>query len=257
MTGHPSPLLSFDDMLTLIDDRSAALRAAAWTAGLTARVPACPNWSVADLVTHLGEVHLLWAAVVSAGPAAGPPEPSAVGDRKPRGDVLAWLAGATGKLIQALREAGPDRGCWTWWESSGAPMTSGAVARHQVHEAAIHAVDAQQAAGITEVLPALVAADGIAEFLTVELPTNGAWPHDPARILLDTGESRAWLLQLGRDGVKVSLQADEAVSPAGTTVTASPSDLVLALYRRQGHAAMKVTGDVKAFEWLLEWPNLD
>ena len=136
-------------------------------------------------------------------------------------------------------------------------MTSGAVARHQVHEAAIHAVDAQQAAGITEVLPALVAADGIAEFLTVELPTNGAWPHDPARILLDTGESRAWLLQLGRDGVKVSLQADEAVSPAGTTVTASPSDLVLALYRRKGHAAMKVTGDVKAFEWLLEWPNLD
>lgn len=137
-------------------------------------------------------------------------------------------------------------------------MTSGAVARHQVHEAAIHAVDAQQAAGITEVLPALVAADGVAEFLTVELPTNGAWPHDPARILLDTGESGVWLLNLGRDGVKVSLQSGEAVSgAASTTVTASPNDLVLALYRRQGPAAMKIAGDVKAFEWLLEWPNLD
>jgi uncharacterized protein (TIGR03083 family) len=257
MTDHPSPLLSFDDMLALIGDRSAALRTAASAAGLTARVPSCPNWSVADLAGHLGEVHLLWAAVVTAGPSASPPDRSVVGDTTPHGDVLAWLADATSKLVRALRAAGPDRGCWTWWESSGAPMTSGAVARHQVHEAAIHALDAQQAAGVPEPLPAQVAADGVAEFLSVELPTNGPWPHDPARILLDTGATGAWLLNLGRDGVRVSVQADDAISPAGTTVTASPSDLVLALYRRQGPAAMKVTGDAKAFERLLEWPNLD
>jgi uncharacterized protein (TIGR03083 family) len=257
MTGYPPPLLSFDDMLALIEDRSAALRAAAPAAGLTARVPACPNWSVADLVSHLGEVHLLWAAVATAGPSASPPERSAVGDTTPHGDVLDWLADATGKLVQALGAAGPDRGCWTWWESSGAPMTSGAVARHQVHEAAIHALDAQQAAGISEALPAHVAADGVAEFLTVELPTNGAWPHDPARIVLDTGEHGAWLLNLGRDGVRVSLLSGDEISPAGSTVTASPSDLVLALYRRQGHAGMRVAGDAKTFERLLEWPNLD
>ena len=57
--------LSFDDMLALIDDRSAALREAAAQAGLAAQVPGCPDWTVSDLVAHLGEVQLFWAAVVT------------------------------------------------------------------------------------------------------------------------------------------------------------------------------------------------
>ena len=36
------------------------------------------------------------------------------------------------KATSALREAGPDRGCWTWRGTSQSPQTSGAVARHQV-----------------------------------------------------------------------------------------------------------------------------
>ncbi|MGH3408862.1 MAG: maleylpyruvate isomerase N-terminal domain-containing protein, partial [Streptosporangiaceae bacterium] len=49
---------TFTEWLTLIEDRSAALRAAVDEAGLTARVPGCPDWSVRDLVSHLGEVQL-------------------------------------------------------------------------------------------------------------------------------------------------------------------------------------------------------
>ena len=65
--------------------------------------------------------------------------------RLPRATCLAWSADATDRLILELRNAGPNRMCWTWWEASGAPMTSGAVARHQIQEAAVHAYDAQQA----------------------------------------------------------------------------------------------------------------
>jgi len=260
MTTFPAPVLSFDDQLAHIASRSEALRTAAAAAGPQARVPTCPDWSVADLVTHLGEVHLFWSAVVSAGPASGPPDESLVGDRTPHGELLQWSATATARLIGALQEAGPDRGCWTWWESAGAPMTAGAVARHQVQEAAVHALDAQLAAGRPQALPAAVAADGVGEHLTVELPTNGNWPHDPVRLVLDAGDGGVWLIDLGRTGVRVSPLADPgaAVDAApATTVTANPADLVLAFYRRPGHGPVHVSGDAKTFERLLEWPNLD
>ena len=256
MTESSAPALSFDDQLACIADRSAALRAAAVTAGLDARVPACPDWSVADLVTHLAEVHLFWSAVVAAGPADGPPDPASV-DRTVHGDLLDWSAAATAKMIAALREAGPERGCWTWWGSAGAPMTAGAVARHQVQEAAVHALDAQQAAGRPEPLPPAVAADGVGEHLAVELPTNGAWPHDPARIVLAAGDGGTWLLDLGRPGVKVSRQAGAVPAAVAATITGSPEDFVLAFYRRKGSAGLHVTGDAKALERLLEWPSLD
>jgi len=142
MATVAGPVLSFDDQLGYIADRSQALRAAAAAAGSEARVPSCPDWSVSDLVAHLGAVQLFWTAVVAAGPATDPPDQRQVGDQTPRGDLLEWSAAATAGLLGALRAAGPDRECWTWWQSAGAPMTAGAVARHQVQEAAVHALDA-------------------------------------------------------------------------------------------------------------------
>jgi uncharacterized protein (TIGR03083 family) len=261
MTTLPAtPVLSFDEQLRHIADRSAALRIAAAAAGQDARVPSCPDWSVADLVAHLGEVHLFWTAVVSAGPASGPPDESLIGDRTPHGDLLDWSASATASLIGALRAAGPDRGCWTWWESAGAPMTAGAVARHQVQEAAVHALDAQLAAGQAQALPHAVAADGVGEHLTVELPTNGAWPHDPEQLVLDAGDGGIWLVDLGRTGARVSALAspgDTAGAGPAATVSAAPEDFVLVFYRRPGSGEMHVSGDAKAFQRLLDWPNLD
>jgi uncharacterized protein (TIGR03083 family) len=134
---------SFGDLLSLIEDRSAALRTAVAGAPVLAPVPGCPDWSVHDLVAHLGEVQRFWAAVVAAGPADGPPGDDVPGCT-PDDDLLAWSAGSTAMLIGALRQAGPDRGCWTWWTASGAPATSGAVARHQVQEAAVHGRDARR-----------------------------------------------------------------------------------------------------------------
>ncbi len=249
------PELSYSDMLSLIADRSAALRAAAADAGLTARVPGCPDWSVEDLVAHLGAVHLFWAAVVAAGPADGPPEDEVVGDQKPHGDLLDWSTKATAALVSALHDATPDSGCWAWWGSSGAPMTAAAVARHQVQEAGVHAFDAEQAAvGAAASLPESVAADGVGEYLTVELPTNGPWPHDPAAIRLETGTGGSWLVRLGPDGATVT--QDPSSGRADATVTADPADMVLAFYRRTPHD-LTIDGDAALVTRLLDWPNLD
>jgi uncharacterized protein (TIGR03083 family) len=249
--------LSFPDALALVQDRSDALRAAAAKAGQAAQVPGCPDWTVQDLVAHLGEVQLFWAATVAAGPAEGPPGDDVVGDTEPHGDLLEWSAAATAVLISALRAAGPDRMCWTWWESSGAPMTSGAVARHQVQEAGVHAYDAQQAAGHGQPLPAAVAADGVSEYLTVELPTNGPWPYEPATVILETGPGGSWLLDLGPHGVRVLRGDDHGDVKPSVTVTADPGDMVLAFYRRDLPGELQVEGDSELVPQLLAWPNLD
>jgi uncharacterized protein (TIGR03083 family) len=127
---------AFEDLLALVEDRSAALRSSvASSADLDIRVPSCPDWSLRDLVEHLAKVHQFWAAAVAAGPSEKPPTVVPVDDTLPAGP-LARSAAATEGLIAALRAAGPAAGCWTWWGGSGVPMTSGAVARHQVQEAA-------------------------------------------------------------------------------------------------------------------------
>jgi uncharacterized protein (TIGR03083 family) len=248
--------LNFSDMVALVEDRSAALRAAAAQAGFAARVPGCPDWQVFDLIAHLGEVQLFWAAVVGAGEADGPPSDDVVGDTEPHGDLLTWSAEATSRLAAELREAGPDRMCWTWWESSGAPMTSGAVARHQVQEAAVHAYDAEQAAGHGEPLPPAVAADGVGEYLTVELPTNGPWPYEPATVVLETGPGGNWLIDLGPLGARVLRGADHGDAKPVVTVTADPSDMVLAFYRRSYPGELDVEGDSELLPQLLTWPDL-
>lgn len=250
--------LSFPAALALIDDRSAALRAAAATAGMTTRVPGCPDWTIADLLAHLGEVQLFWAADVAAGPATGPPAADAVGDREPHGDLLGWSAEATARLLAALTDAGPDRMCWTWWEEAAvAPNTAGAVARHQVQEAGVHAFDAQQAGGHAEPLPWAVATDGVAEYLTVELPTNGPWPYEPGTVVLETGAGGTWLVSLGPEGVHVLEGGAHGHVHRSATVSADPSDMVLSFYRRDIGHPLQVDGDPDLVAQLLAWPNLD
>jgi uncharacterized protein (TIGR03083 family) len=250
--------LSFPDMLALIDDRSAALRQAAAEAGFAAPVPCCPDWAVSDLVAHLGQVQLFWAATVAVGPAVAPPAEELVGDTEPHGDLLQWSAEATARLIGALQEAGPDQLCWTWWEATAAvPSTSRAVARHQVQEAGVHAFDAQRAAGQDHPLPPALAADGVNEFITVELPTNGPWPYEPATIILEAGTGGSWLLDLGTHGVHVLTGDDHGDAKPSATVTADPSDLVLAFYRRNLARDLQIDGDAELVPQLLNWPNLD
>ncbi|MEU4564060.1 maleylpyruvate isomerase family mycothiol-dependent enzyme [Actinoplanes sp. NPDC023936] len=238
----------FPELLSLIESRSAALREAA--VDLTAQVPGCPGWTVRDLVTHVGRVQRFWASAVRAGAAAGPPP--APGD--PSGELLIWFDESTPLLVDALRAAGPGAPSWAWWPPSAAPHTVGAIARHQVQEAAVHAFDAQEAIGKPEPLPAAVAVDGVGEFLEVCLGSRGAWPHRPARVELQALEGPSWTVDLSPAGVTV----DPAASGAPVTrMQGRASDLVLALYRRIGLADVRVDGDREVAEQIREWCVVD
>jgi uncharacterized protein (TIGR03083 family) len=252
---------SFADMLKIIENRSAALRAAASAAGPDARVPCCPDWSVRDLVAHLGEVQRFWAAVVTAGSVAAPPGDEDIRDREPGDDLIAWSAASTDELVRALGQAGQDRPCWTWWRDSGAPEDSGAVARHQVQEAGVHAFDAQAAAGPAGPLPDDVAADGIGEFLTVGMASMGPWPFGPGRVALAAADGPAWLVDVSEAGAQAEEVAPGGRPEADAWLRGTASDLVLALYGRHPELGpdrgLVIDGDRELASRLLNWTSND
>jgi uncharacterized protein (TIGR03083 family) len=244
---------AFPELMSLVDERSAALREAVAAApDLEARVPGCPDWTLRDLVRHVGAVQRFWSVVVRAGAADGPPPPEARGDMEPHGDLLEWSAESTRLLLAALREVGPDAGCWTWWRESDAPATAGAVARHQVQEAAVHAYDAQEAIGETSPIPAGVAVDSVAEFLLVTLGAEGAWPHRPARVVFAATEGPSWTVDLTPEGAKLSPAAS---GDPVATVHGTASDLILALFGRVPAGDLRIDGDASVFAEIRAWAD--
>jgi uncharacterized protein (TIGR03083 family) len=249
----------FPDLLRLIDERSAAFVAAAAAApDLDARVPTCPDWTLSDLVRHLGTGRRAWAATVAAGPAAtakAAPRDASEPPRE-REALAAWLTASTRELLDALREAGPDRGCWTWWSTSQSPQTCRAVARHQLQEIAVHTYDAQLTAGAPRPLPDEVALDGAEEFLTTCCANTTPWPHQPAALDFHTTEGRSWRLDLSPSGARVTRLtggAPEAPSPPTVSARGTAGDVVLVLYGRLPLTALHLEGDPTPFHLLRDW----
>ncbi|MEU6252558.1 maleylpyruvate isomerase N-terminal domain-containing protein [Streptomyces sp. NPDC047043] len=109
MTQTPS----FEELLSLIEDRSTALgKAAAAATELDVRVPSCPDWSLRNLITHLTGVQHFWAAAVAAGPSEQPPTVA---------EPPTELPAATAALVAALRDSGPEARCWTGGVCPGHP----------------------------------------------------------------------------------------------------------------------------------------
>ena len=151
-----------------------------------------------------------------------------------------------------MREAGPDRGCWTWWGRSRAPATSGAVARHQIQEIAVHTYDAQLTQGAAQPLPTDVAVEGVDEFLTTVSATTVPWPFKPATIDLHATEGGSWRLTLNADGVRCDDLAADA-EPGATAMRGAASELVLCFYERIPLDGLEFTGDTEPVEQLAAW----
>ncbi|MFF4019245.1 maleylpyruvate isomerase family mycothiol-dependent enzyme [Streptomyces sp. NPDC001843] len=255
--------LEFSDLLRLIDERATAFRAAVASApSLDVPVPTCPGWTLFDLVRHLGEGRRKWAAIVAAGPADAPPARSVWGAPaapREREALLDWWTASAQQLLDALREYGPDRGCWTWWAASQSPQTAGAAARHQLQEIAVHTYDAQLTAGAPQPLPDEVALDGVDEFLSTCCATTSPWPHEPAVVDYHATEGRSWRLWLSADGARFArlpapgTTPGEAPDAVDASARGTAGELVLVMYDRIPVASLKVDGDGRLFDLLQAW----
>lgn len=263
---HKTPELP--ELLALLDERSAAFRAVIRSApDLDAKVPTCPEWTLLDLARHLGGGQRRWAAIAAAGPTDEDPAEalSQIGATAPREPeaLLTWLSESTRQLLDATREAGPDRGCWVWWGDTQSPRTCGAAARHQVYEVAVHTYDAQITAGAAQELPDEVAVDGIEEFLSTCGTTTVAWPYEAATVDVRVIDGPTWRVTLSADGASMSqLPKSDAASATGDLagpgsatafVKGTANDLMLAFYDRIPMTSVELGGDVHVIDLLRAW----
>jgi uncharacterized protein (TIGR03083 family) len=188
-------------------------------------VPSCPEWTLEDLAWHVGVVQHFWAVNVREG---NPSSPRETIDDELASDLdtfTAWCRNATRELLDALEEVGDEWPCWVWW---GEPALAGAVARHQVQEAAIHAWDGANALGLATPLAPAVAADGVGEFLHVH--------HNAIAVPAGAGVS----LHATDLDLVWRVGAEESVR-----VSASASTLVLFLNGRVPLEALEVVGNAQ------------
>ncbi|MFE6966257.1 maleylpyruvate isomerase N-terminal domain-containing protein [Agromyces sp. NPDC057679] len=254
--------LAFPDRLRLIDERSAAFQAAVAAApSLDMQMPTNPERTLFDHVQHVGMGRRKAAAIVAAGPADAPPEESAwgggTGAPREREALLAWWVESVEQLMSVLREAGPDRGCWTWWDDSPSPQTSGAWARRQLHEIAVHTYDVQLAGGAPQPIPEQIALDGFDDCQFTLCATTVAWPHEPATVEYHATESRSWRLRLSPDGAQVAhlapVAGEEDSDMTDASARGTASDLVLFFYGRIPLESLEFQGDRRIFDQLAAW----
>jgi uncharacterized protein (TIGR03083 family) len=223
--------LDFGERIDSIAAESRRLVDVVGISDLNAVVPSTPKWAVRDLAHHIGVVQWYWAQNVRAADV----ENRSGGELTPLpvdADLQAWLGWCTYSLLQALREAGPDAPCWTWWPS---PQTAGAVCRHQAQEVAVHRWDAEGVSGSSVPLAPALAADGVPEFVEIMIGADARSLTGTVTLTgIDTGNT--WPVGGAPSG---------GGPPRGRTaeLRATASDLVLMLYRRLPVPDEDVAGD--------------
>ncbi|MBG0852186.1 maleylpyruvate isomerase family mycothiol-dependent enzyme [Streptomyces spinoverrucosus] len=233
-------------------------------ADLSATVPTCPDWSLEQLVRHVGGA-LRWVdLLVRTRAQEMVPTDQVPGGSGPqaRGDAAAldaWLADSGDLAVSALREAGPAASVWSW---AGVP-DSGFWARRMTHEITVHRADAALAAGLPYEVAGDVAADAVDEWLEIVQFIQRVAPHEAAKELRGPGKSihlhatdagpelnAEWLVELTDEGVIWRRGHEKATVALRGPLTS----VLLAFYRRLplDSAEVEVLGERELLEFWLE-----
>jgi uncharacterized protein (TIGR03083 family) len=215
-------------------------------------IPTCPEWTLRQLVTHVGRAHR-WAAEITRTrsdafiPFREVPDGKLPNDRA---EQRAWLRAGAARIVDAVREAGSD----VVWSFTG-PTPAGFWIRRMAHETLVHRADAQLAAGTEpeQFIEAEVAADAIDEWLmlltdgilgnaderTKPLPVGaGLHIHATDDRLGGRGE---WMIRHDARGLTVEPGHDKG----DAALTGPAASLLLVLMRRRpvSDPAVTVYGD--------------
>jgi uncharacterized protein (TIGR03083 family) len=236
------------DFLESIRRESDLFYATADAADPTLAVPSCPDWTIADLIWHLGEVHWFWATAIETRAS----DPAQIDETKPprpseHRELIAWGRSQADRMIQILDATGDEVAVWTW-ALDESDHSVGFIRRHQVQEAAVHRWDIQTAA---KLVPAAIAtdaaSDSIDEFLAITLP----WCVRVDKPLPDTVHIHCtdtegeWLVH--GDGRVERVHARGAAAVRGAA-----SDVLLALFKRIPIENLEIIGDVALARLFIE-----
>jgi uncharacterized protein (TIGR03083 family) len=260
------PQLDYDRYDTELQAETRKLAQAVRDADPAQRVPTCPVWTLAQLTAHVGFGHR-WAAVIVERRATTPvPHDQADDLQVPEGaeERFRWLLVGARRLGDAVREAGPQTGVWSWADKK----TAGFWLRRITHDTLVHRLDAELAVGREVSLAPDLAAKSVSDLLEMfsilpriddfpalaELRGSGQLLHfhatDPG--LGDAGE---WLAHRTPSGV----EWQHGHARADAALRGRALDLLLVLSRRAAldGSPVEASGDPQLLAHWLEHSRLE
>lgn len=221
--------------LDALDREGKQLARAAAAASLTDRVPGCPDWTVKDLLSHIGVVHRWAAAIVRDGVDKPTNQAEAAEATKPEdAGLLEWYAEGHRALVDTLHAAPAELDCFAFLP---APSPLAFWARRQALETLVHRADAEAAAAIPVEIEPSLAHDGIEEVLL----GFGARPREfgPGTLRVLPSDGAAWDIAFTAQGADVTPSSDSVAADA--TVSGEVGQVYLWLWNRP--AQVSVEGD--------------
>jgi len=223
----------------------AAKLAEAADGSLDVAVPTCPGWTVADLVHHVAAVYEHKIQCMELG--QNPP-PRTV---EPTTPPLTRMRTALGNLLVEFNGRQAQDETYTWY---GPDQTVGFWIRRMAHETVIHRADAEIAVGATPTpIDDELAVDGIDEMLRIFVDWSSKhWAAELGEALAQAGhdtfvvraDDHVWTVQVSEKTVDVT------DGPGGgdetATISGTPSQVLLWLWRRSDADDIEVTGNEEA-----------
>jgi uncharacterized protein (TIGR03083 family) len=197
-------------------------------------VPTCPEWTLRELVQHVGRAYY-WGALIIGSRAAKPVPFDGVpdGDLPERTEQYGeWVRAGANRMVDAAATVGLDTAVWTWAGDGRA----GFWLRRFTHETVVHRADAAIAVGRDFTVAPDLAVDAISEWFEL-IPPLAAFSGKVAQLAgtgqtlhfhatdIDGGE---WLIRRTPDGIT----CEHGHAKADVAVRATAADLLLLLTRR-------------------------
>lgn len=213
----------------------------------------CPEWTMTDLVHHVGSIYGWVRGVIERGGTTAPEKRRTPADLPTGADALAWWQRELDALMATLDAVDPETPAWNW---APQPKKAAFWPRRMAHETAIHRWDAQMATAAGAPVEVKLAIDGVTEVLDTWLPagrrfSDQSW-HGVVQ-LVATDIDQEWLLRLRGQGIALldtDTLLDDDDHHARVHATGTASDLLLALWGRIGFDVLDVTGEATLLDGL-------
>jgi uncharacterized protein (TIGR03083 family) len=245
--SSPSHALDSDAALGFLEAEIQRIAQLAVIADPAAPVPGCPDWTLADVVRHVGRLQTVAAGMVEH--LDQQPQRGAVPAPVRVEEYGQWFSAGGAHLMQVLRDADPEAGMYSW---AGVPKVSFWI-RRMLHETTVHRLDVERAAGRVEPVDPAVAVDGVDEFLEIlpytaqfnpalrDLHGDGETIHLHATDLEARSLDGEWLITLEPHGFRWS----HAHVKGAAAVHGPVAALLQFVYgrTRAGDPSLEVSGD--------------
>ena len=248
------PFLGSEIYVASIASDSARVAEVCRSAALDAPVPVCDGWDLGAAVRHLGWVHRWATECVRLGAMAERDSVSTPDGPVDAEGLAHWFAQGADALVDVLRSSDPGAPAFLPFR---VPQTVSSWQRRLAHETSVHRVDVESAVDQVAPIDAVLASDGVDEYLSAALvrilgsgrasvPTGSLHIHC-------TDVAGEWLVVPEGDGFALTRQH----AKGDAAIRGAAADVLLALWGRRrvaaalGGADLDVVGDESvASAWL-------